>query len=272
MNTTAAQREALRQQLLLRTLWRDTPPGALGGWLRQAREGAAAAGLAVYRGNAAAIAERALAAAFPTVAALVGDDSFAALARDFWRHHPPLRGDLGEWGGDLASFISTREGLASEAYLADSARLDWLVHAASRAADGPSAAPPLEALAQHAPEQLRLVLRPGSALLDSPWPVASVWQAHQAPDAEGGQRFVAVRAAFAAGAGEHAFVWREGFAVRVEALAPVAAAFTTALLRGAPLAAALDAAGAHFAFDQWLLQALQRAWLIDVQHPSSPAS
>lgn len=266
---TGTQREALRQRLLLRTLWRDTPPDALGGWLRPAHEGAAAAGLAAYRGNAAAIAERALGSAFPTVAALVGGESFAALAQDFWQHHPPLRGDLGEWGGELAGFIATREGLASEPYLSDSARLDWLVHTASRAADAPAGPPALDVLGEHAPEQLQLVLRPGCALLDSAWPVAAVWRAHQA---QGEHRFDAVRAAFAAAVGEHAFVWRDGFAVRVDALAADAAAFGAALLRGASLAAALDAAGEHFAFDQWLLQALQSNWLVDIQHPSSTRS
>ena len=40
-------------------------------------------GLAAYRANGHALAERALCAAFPVVRALVGEDSFAALARAF---------------------------------------------------------------------------------------------------------------------------------------------------------------------------------------------
>jgi len=264
---TAVQREAQRQQLLLRTLWRDAPAEALHGWLRQPRPGSAALGLAAYRANAGAIAERALASAFPTVAALVGDDSFAALARDFWQQHPPLRGDLGEWGAVEPGFIAASATLASEPYLADSARLDWLVHLASRAADDREDAPALDALATHAPDALRLTLRPGCAVLASAWPVASLWQAHQQ---QGGDRFDAVRAAFAAGHSEYAFVRRDGYAVRVDALAPDAAAFTRTVIDGAPLAAALDAAGKTFAFDHWLVQALQQRWLVGVQplHPT----
>lgn len=266
---TAAQREAQRQQLLLRTLWRDAPAEALNGWLRGPREpheGSDALGLAAYRANAGAIAERALASAFPTVAALVGDDSFAALARDFWQQHPPLRGDLGEWGGALPGFIAASATLASEPYLADSARLDWLVHRASRAADEREDAPALDALTEHAPDALRLTLRPGCAVLASAWPVASLWQAHQQL---GSDRFDALRAAFADGHGEYAFVRRDGYAVHVDALAPDAAAFTRALIDGAPLSAALDAAGETFAFDRWLVQALQQRWLVAVQplHP-----
>ena len=265
----SAEREAERQQLLLRTLWRDAPATALQGWLREPRDGAGNAGLAAYRANAGAIAERALAGAFPTVAALVGDDSFTGLARDFWHQHPPARGDLGEWGAALPAFIAANAALASEPYLADSAHLDWLVHQASRAADGPDAAAALGALAEHAPEELQLVLRAGCAVLASDYPVAAIWQAHRQ---SGDDRFAAVREAFAAARADTAFVWRDGFAVHAEALEAPAGAFTAAVLRGESLAAALDAAGESFTFDRWLVQALQQRWLVAVQRRQSPSS
>jgi hypothetical protein len=256
------EHEARRQQLLLRALWRDEPGDALRGWLREAHAGASDRGLAAYRGNAGALAERALAGAFPTVAALVGDESFGALARGFWRHHPPVRGDLGEWGAGLPEFISASAELASEPYLPDSARLDWLAHQASRAADGPDEAPVLDALGQHPPEELQLALRPGCVVLTSRWPVATIWSAHQQ---QGEGRFDAVRVAFASGAGEQALVYRDGYAVRVEALDAITARFTAALIAGASLASALDDAGDSFAFEHWLVQALQQRWLVGVQ-------
>ena len=77
MSDTALQKEALRQQMLLRALWRDARPGVVAGWMR---DGARfARGLAAYQANAGALAERALGAAFPTIAALLGDESFARL-------------------------------------------------------------------------------------------------------------------------------------------------------------------------------------------------
>ena len=255
------QREAQRQQLLLRALWRDAPNDALHAWLCEPREGTVARGLAAYRANARAIAERALASAFPTVAALVGD-GFAGLARAFWQKHPPTRGDLGEWGIELPAFIAASGSLASEPYLADGARLDWLVHQASRAADGPADGPALGALGQSPPEGLRLALRPGCALLSSQWPVAAIWHAHQRQDDD---RFSAVRAAFATGVGEHAWVRRNGFAVEVDSIDCSSARFSAALLSRACLAAALDAAGDRFAFDRWLVQALRQRCLVDVQ-------
>jgi hypothetical protein len=258
---TAIDREALRQQMLLRALWRDRgAPLALRGWLRESGDEALDRSLAVYRSNAGAGAERALATAFPTIAALLGEPSFEALARDFWQHRPPARGDLGEWGEALPAFIADKESLATEPYLADSARLDWAVHRASRAADAPDAPPDLARLADADPAALRLVLVPGCALVDSRWPIASIWLAHQRHD-EG--RFDAVRAAFAEHRGERAFVARDGFAVKVHALDASEAAFARALLAQAPvsLAAALDAAGPSFDFAHWLARALRDGWL-----------
>jgi hypothetical protein len=249
------QREAVRQRQLLRVLWRDADADALQGQARAPGAHALRDAVAAYRGNAGAVAERALAGAFPTVAELVGEDNFGALARAFWSQHPPQRGDLGEWGAPLPDFIAASAQLADEPSLPDMARLDWLVHLATRASDGPAAAPSLAALADDDPARLALALVPGAALLTSDWPVATIWLAHRRP-AGTPDRFADVQAAFAARRAEAAFVWRDGLAVRVAALAPADAGFVRALLSPAPLAAALDAAGSDFAFDRWLANAL----------------
>ena len=175
----AFEREAQRQQSLLAALWRDAPGQAPHVALTSPRGRDATQGLAAYRSNAAAIAERALAGTYPTIAALVGEETFNRLARGLWQRHPPECGDLGEWGGALPVFIADQASLAAEPYLADSARLDWLVHRAARAADDAEAAPALQALAENAPDALHLRLRAGCALLASAWPVAAIWQAHQ---------------------------------------------------------------------------------------------
>jgi hypothetical protein len=255
---TAVNREALRQQMLLRALWRDD--SSLQGWVRAPARASASQSLKVYRSNAGALAERALSSAYPTVAALIGAESFAALARHFWHAHPPVRGDVGEWGAHLPAFIANSEQLAGERYLADCARLDWAVHAATRAADANAAWPPaLGALATTDPSQLRLQLKPGMAVIASRWPIVAVWQAHH-----GDEKFDNVRAAFAAGLAQSALVWRDdGFAVHVEAAGGSPdAAFTAAAIDGQSLAAALDAAGADFSFEHWLERALRSRWLM----------
>jgi hypothetical protein len=244
------QKEALRQQMLLRALWRDARPGVVAGWLR---DGARfARGLQAYQANGGALAERALAAVFPTLQQLLGDESFAALARAFWFAAPPLRGDIGEWGAALPAFVADAEQLAGGPYLADVARLEWAVHEAERAAD----VLPLQGLAllgDSEPSAIRLQLQPGTALLSSPHPIVTVWLAHRD---EGEERFAPVQAAFAAGRGEHALVRRRGWRAEVVAVDTATARFTAASLAHSDLATALAEAGAGFDFETWLLAAL----------------
>ena len=65
-----------------------------------------------YLTNRGALAARVLAATYPVLAQLVGDESFASLARHFWRQAPPLRGDLKRWGAELADFLDASPLLA----------------------------------------------------------------------------------------------------------------------------------------------------------------
>jgi hypothetical protein len=258
--------EALRQQMLLRALWSDARPGIIAGWLRDGPQ-RSTRGLQAYRANAGALAERALGAAFPTIALLVGEESFAALARALWHAQPPLRGDMAAWGAALPDFIAAAPQLADEPYLADVARLDWAVHQAEQAADSDGAVEGLQHLAEGDPATLWLRLADGVALIASPHPVVSIWQAHRS---QAQDRFAAVREAFACGQGEQALVHRQGFKVRVAAVPAPTAVFMQALLAGAPLGHALDEAGGGFAFDACLAQALQQHWLlaIDLRGPS----
>jgi len=263
MKDAALQREALRQQMLLRALWHDARVGVLQGWVSDAK---AARGLRAYRANAGASAERALEAAFPTVAQLMGDESFAALACAFWQAEPPTRGDLGWFGERLPAFIESSDQLTDEPYLADCARLDWAVHRAESASDAADAPEGLELLSTIDPSQLRLLLRPGTVLIASPHPVATIWLAHRS-DTE--DRFAPVREAFAAGRGENALVWRDGWRARVSVITDADARFAQAALDGMTLADALERAGPDFDFQSWLIGALQERWLVGAQ-PIAP--
>jgi hypothetical protein len=256
-----ADREALRQQMLMRTLCRDEAPEALAAWTRDGPR--LARGLQAYRANAGMQAERSLAAAYPTLQQLIGEESFAALARHHWQLSPPERGDLGSWGGTLAGFIADAPSLAAEAYLADVARLDWAVHGAASAADDEAPVAGLELLASTDLEGLRLLPRPGTALVASAHPVWSIWWAHREAAERRGERFAQVRTAFEQGRAENALVWRRAWRVEVADLDRVHACFTQHLLQGQPLGQAWQAAAALGAFDfePWLLANLQRGWI-----------
>ena len=261
MSGTALQREALRQQQLLRALWRRGDEAALQLWLRESPQ-RAEQGLAAYRGNAAAVAERALAAAYPTVRQLIGDESFATLARALWLRSPPQRGDLAQFGDGLPAWIESDPQLASEAYLADVARVDWAVHAIEHAADVEPPPQGLALLGEAEPSQLRVRFRPGLALVPSRWPVVAIWQAHRRDDED---RFAGVRGALAAQVQETALIARHGWRAQVEAVDAPTASFANALLGGSSLADALEAAGDAFAFGPWLQRSLTHEWLQAVE-------
>jgi len=264
----AAQRERLRQQQLLRALWRRGADASLQGWLRES--GARAQqGLAAYRGNAAAIAGRTLAAAFPTVQQLVGDESFATLAGTFWQQHPPRCGDLARYGDGLPDWIAADAQLAPEPYLADVARVDWAVHAIEHAADVAAPPPGLALLGELDPSQLRLRLRPGLARVVSRWPVVTIWQAHRSSEAN---RFEPVREAFARRVAETALVARPQWRADVSAIDEPCARFVAALQVGTPLDRALDAAGASFEFASWLHEAVRQRWLQAVELAATPSA
>lgn len=243
MTPTGAAQEAARQQALLQQI---------------TGTGTASRGVAVYRANAEALAERALAAMYPTLQSLLGADDFRRLAHEHWRDHPPRRGDIGAWGQDLPDWIDRHAALEAWPYLADCARLDALRHACERARDVDFDAASLMLLEQHDPAALTLRLRPGAAVLASAWPVASIFEAHQAATDAG---FRAARAAVAARAPESVWVTRRGWRAEVLRVDVATTHWLQALLAGASLTSALGAAGPRFDFGAWLAVALREEWL-----------
>lgn len=247
--------EATRQRELLRAL-----NGAPATALREQGE-RAARGLEAYRANAEAIAERALLAVFPTVQAMIGAEDFARLARELWAAHAPTRGDLGEWGDALPDWLQAHRGMASWPYLADCARLDLALHRNERAADAAFDAASLSLLESTDPAQLRLQWMPGTALVASTWPIASIHAAHRLQGDAAERAFADVRDAIAMPRPESALVVREGWRAVVHELAPADARWTVALLDSADLATAFERAGEGFDFALWLQTAIRHTWL-----------
>lgn len=254
--------EAERQRDLLRALDALAASSGAGANMGLREQGERAArGLEAYRANAEAIAERALAAAFGTVRAMVGEEDFARLARELWASHPPSRGDLGEWGESFPEWLGAHAGMVAWPYLADCARLDLALHRNERAADAVLDAASLSLLESTDPSALHLVLMPGAALVSSGWPVVSIHRAHQLDGDAAERAFEAVRKAIAEPRAESAFVVREGWRAVVHALTPADARWTAALLAGADLATAFERAGEDFDFALWLQTAIRHTWL-----------
>ncbi len=247
--------EAARQDALLSAI--DAPELAAQAGLA-GPPARAQAGLRIYRANADAAAERALGATFPTLHALLGAEDFKHMAHEYRRAQPPQRGDLGEWGEGLSAWLRVHAGLAHWPYLGDCAELDWLRHRCERAADATFDAASLALLESHAPDRLSVALQPGTALLDSRWPIASLFAAHQA----GGQiGWAEARDAIAARQSEIVLVARRGWRAAVHRIDAPTCAWTRDLLAGVSLGAALARAGPEFDLTAWLARALAQEWL-----------
>lgn len=254
MNAVAAL--AQEQQALLRALMGERDDSSLWLHMQLAHAPLARRGLRAYQANGLALAERALGAAYPVLAQLIGDENFAPLARHFWRRHPPSRGDMACWGDGLAGFLEASSQLADEPYLGDVAHIEWALHEAATAAD---AQPDLNAFALLSttdPAEVTLTLGAGVFLLASAYPVASIVNAHLL----GEPALAEAGALLRAGAAEHALVWRQGFKPRVCAITAAEYALLAALQAGDSLEAALGSAlecAAAFSFENWLGRAVQ---------------
>jgi hypothetical protein len=183
----------------------------------------------VYRNNVAGGLTRALEAGFPAVRALVGAEFFAAMAGVFLRAHPPKGRVLMLYGADFPAFLEGFGPVAHLGYLADVARLEQDVRESYHAADHVPArldgVDPARLLA------MRLRLAPSLRLVRSGWPVVQIRAAAL------GQGPKPVMGA------EAGLVLRPGFDPEVRRLTPKAGDFVAALMAGARLEAAMDAAG-----------------------------
>lgn len=258
MNTLALQQQALLEALFAR-------PGSGGAtsallqlhaWLKPQ----SARGLMAYQANGHALAERSLQAAYPVVAQLIGLESLNALARDLWHSHPPLHGDLAQWGDALPAFLVANEQLNDVPYLADVARVEWALHRAAGAPDAQTDLRSFARLSNEDPEGLTLVIAPGSSVITSPWPVASLITSHTEhhPSLDEAGRRVRNRT------GETAVVWRQGFRPCLSTCSAETAGVLQALLSAEPLTHALAQAGSGFDFSDWLTPSVQSGLVIGV--------
>lgn len=190
---------------------------------------------AVYRNNVHASLATALAARFPVVERLVGDEFFGAMAQVFVRLHPPRSPVLSEYGADFADFIDGFEPAADVPYLADVARLEWQRNRAYNAADRDHVS--IAALATLPPDQIeaaRLELHPAAGWITSPFPVVAIWQTNTHDET--------VKSIHAEASGETALVTRPALDVLVTKLSEGVAPFLDALAGGLPLGTATETA------------------------------
>jgi hypothetical protein len=208
------------------------PPGAI------SLSGGADPGrrFAVYRNNVVVGLVRALEARFPVVARLVGEKFFRAMAQVYVTRDPPRSPILFRYGATFPDFISGFPPAAEIPYLADVARLELARGRAYHAADARSLS--ADAFASLDADGLAVTgirFHPSVEILTSPFPIVSIWRAHQQ---EGEPRLDAFE-------GEAALVLRPDLDVDVHLLPRGGYQFLSALQQGASLARAATIAAAE---------------------------
>lgn len=205
----------------------------------------------VYRNNVFSSLTGALQAVFPVIERLVGAGFFRYAAHTYIRRHPPVSGNLHDFGDAFADFLAGFAPAQTLPYLPDVARLEWAWHVAFHAPDAESLA--LDALAGVTPENhgaIRFMLHPAAHLLASDYPVLRIWQVNQPENTD-------VDKVDLSAGGVRLLVMRRGLAVEIEPVADPDYALLHAIAAGRSLQHATDAALALMpAFD--LPRALHR--------------
>ena len=226
-----------------------------------------ARGLLAYQSNGLELANRALAGAYPVMQQLIGEEAFAALAAALWQAHPPQRGDLAQWGDTLAQFVSHSAQLAEEAYLPDVARAEWALQQLKTAPDEQADLASLQYLMTTDPAQIRLCIAQTAQGLESRWPLASIWLAHQPQTPGSGVEnppgLEQVGALIRQGVAQTALVWRDGHRPRLREALPGEPGFLAALRQGESLEQAMQ--NTPLDFSAWLPLAAQSGLLLSAK-------
>lgn len=209
-------------------------------------------GLQAYQANGHMLAERALRSAYPVLAQMLGEQSFADLARAFWHAHPPQRGDIAQWGQALADYVGGSAQLQDVPYVPDVARAEWALHASATLPDSVADLGSLALLTTEDPQTLSLRLASGLVTLCSTWPLASLLLSHM----EGQPTFAEVGLQIEQRTAQDVVIWRAGLQPRLRLALPDESALLRALQAGIALEPALELAD-RLDFSQWLPLAVQ---------------
>ncbi len=225
-----------------------------------------AQGIAIYRRNLLANAQRALAISFPTIFELLDSNDSEQLVADFLRFSPPSQGDWGQWGAVFSAFISQHELSDDYAYLADCAALDWAVHQALHGIDTTLDSASLQQLADVEPSQLTVVINPNVVIMTSEFPLVDIFDAHHHEN--DGMREDALSRVQAQLSDESVasavMVFRPEYQPRVCSISSDEAIFMQALLANKSLGETLDKMSdfPDFSFEQWLIKAIENNLIV----------
>jgi hypothetical protein len=129
---------------------------------------------------------RALAARYPVVRRLIGDDSFLDVARRFVAQQPPRLPIVQHFGETFPHYLRSLGEAASFDYVADIAELEAARARAYHSADAPTLdARALSSLSRACFKDCSLILHPSVALVATRFPIVTIWRANQTDQSSG---------------------------------------------------------------------------------------
>jgi Putative DNA-binding domain len=174
-----------------------------------------------------------LAARYPVIRRVVGDESFRAVARQFMAGGPSRFAAFLTYAETFPRFLRSRGDAVSIEYVADIAELELACDKARRAADArPVGTQAFSPLSLKRLKGLRVELHPSVFLVASRFPIVTIWENNQADDESG---------MIARWRAEAALVARPFVEVEVRRLPLGGHAFIAALSEGRTVAAAVEA-------------------------------
>jgi hypothetical protein len=188
---------------------------------------------AVYRNNVVVSLMEALASAFPSVAAIMGEETFRRIARNYVAFHPPRSAMMQRFGDTFPQFLAGFAPLRNAPFLADVARAERAFLDAWHAADDVALDPVrLSGLANEEVMALTFAAHRATAIISSQFAVADLFAWRNGRPKDGTDVNVA----------QALLITRPQLEVMVQPLTPVQAAFLTGLMAGQALGEAAEAA------------------------------
>ena len=141
-------------------------------------------GIDIYRNNLKATATKVLDITFPTVSQLIGGELLALGACQLLKLEPPQDGDWACWGGTFPDLLEQLPQLGEYPYIADCARLDWLIHQTERKPNTSFDHTSINLLAERHLDDINIRFADTFTVITSNYPIYELWHIHHGDSAE----------------------------------------------------------------------------------------
>lgn len=131
--------------------------------------------ISIYRNNIMTTLMSTLQNIYPLIVALLGDDYFHMIAKEYVKRYPSLQPNLHEYGEYLSRFLSEYEPLHNYPYLKEVAEFEWICHTLYFAEDSNDFDIDfLKTLSEKDYDHLHLKLNPASSLAIYTYPLLKI--------------------------------------------------------------------------------------------------